>query len=226
MIVAFAGQKGGAGKTTAAISVAAELLLRGAKVLLVDADPQGSLRTWAQMANELGRPAPTTVAMGADMFAAPQLPRLAPGFDHVLIDCPPRHGEIQRAALMVADVAVLPCGQGTLDAWSMAATLALVTEARAVRPVLAVVALLTRVQPRTVLGQGARDVLAQTGLAVLKTELGFRVAYQEAPATGLGVSTYAPQDPAADEIRALVDELLALSAPASAPKKGRPRRGR
>ena len=226
MIVAFAGQKGGAGKTTAAISVAAELLLRGAKVLLVDADPQGSLRTWAQMANELGRPAPTTVAMGADMFAATQLPRLAPGFDHVFIDCPPRHGEIQRAALMVADVAVLPCGQGTLDAWSMAATLALVTEARAVRPVLAVVALLTRVQPRTVLGQGARDVLAQAGLAVLKTELGFRIAYQEAPATGLGVSTYAPHDPAADEIRALVSELLALAPAASPSKKGRSRRGR
>jgi chromosome partitioning protein len=64
---AFAGQKGGAGKSTMAIAVAAELMARGSKVLLVDADPQGTATTWTEVAAEAGHATPTLVAMGANM---------------------------------------------------------------------------------------------------------------------------------------------------------------
>jgi chromosome partitioning protein len=207
MIVTFGGQKGGSGKSTAALAVAAELHARGRRVLLVDADPQGTLRTWADVAAEQGHAAPTVVAMGPSMYRADQLPRLAAGYDDVIIDAPPRHDEIQRAALMVADLVVLPCGPSPLDAWALVAGLDLVKRARALRPELRAVVLITRVQSRTSLGAGARETLNGSGLPVLATELGLRVAYQEAPAAGVGVTQYEPRGQAADEVRALVDEL-------------------
>src|ERR1700753_2941419 len=106
MIVAFAGQKGGVGKSTTAVCIAVAALERGARVLLVDADPQGTVRTWGEVASERKLPAPTVIAMGASMHKAGQLMPLAAGYDLTVIDCPPRHGEVQRSALMVADVVV------------------------------------------------------------------------------------------------------------------------
>jgi chromosome partitioning protein len=207
MIIALAGQKGGVGKSTTAVCLAAAAMARGARVLLVDADPQGTVRTWGDVAGEGGAPAPTVVAMGATMHKPGQLPEMAAGFDLTVIDCPPRHGEIQRAALMVADVVVLPCGPTAVDAWALASTLDVVAEARAIRTELRACVLITRKQGRTALGKSARAVLETSGLPVLDTELGYRVAYQEAMAAGQGVTVFAPRDAAAKEIVRLLEEI-------------------
>jgi chromosome partitioning protein len=207
MIVAFAGQKGGVGKSTTAVCLAVAALERGARVLLVDADPQGTVRTWGEVAAERKRPAPTVIAMGASMHKAGQLGDLAAAYDMTFIDCPPRHGEVQRSALMVADVVVLPCGASAADAWALATSLEVVREARAMRDELMACVLITRKQGRTALGKSARKVLESTGLPVLETELGARVAYQEALAVGQGVTTYAARDAGTREIFDLLDEL-------------------
>lgn len=207
MIIALAGQKGGVGKSTTAICLADAAMQLGQRVLLVDADPQGTVRTWADVAGELGRITPTVVAMGATMHRPGQLADMMAPYDLAIVDCPPRHGDVQRSALMVADLALLPCGPTAVDAWALAATLELVNEARALRSELVCRVLITRKQGRTALGRGARGVLETSGCGVLRTELGYRVAYQEAVAAGQGVTTYAPRDPATKEIAALLDEV-------------------
>jgi chromosome partitioning protein len=209
-VIALAGQKGGSGKSTLAVNLSAEALARGFRVLLVDADPQGTARTWGAVALEAGHPAPTIVSMGADLHRPGQLPALAPGFDLVVVDCPPRHAEVQRSALMVADLALLPSGPSAHDVWALAESVELVQAAQRVRPRLRAAALVTRKVPGTVIGEQARAALAEVGLPLLRASLGFRVAYQEAPAAGLGVTAYAPASEAAAEVRALTDEVLAL----------------
>lgn len=212
MILALCGQKGGSGKSTAALAIACELQERGERVLLVDGDPQGSARAFGQVAAEFGYEAPTIVGMGADLHRPHQLPALAGDFAHVVLDTPPRLAEVQRAALMVAELAVLPCGPSGLDAWSLGESLELVRAAQNVHPALVACVLLARKVSGTVLARGAREALAECGLPILKGELGFRIAFQEAPAAGLGVTRYAPTSEAAGEVRALVDELLTLAA--------------
>jgi chromosome partitioning protein len=207
MIVAFAGQKGGVGKSTTAVCLAVAALERGSRVLLVDADPQGTVRTWGEVAAERKRPAPTVIAMGASMHKQGQLAELAAAYDMTFIDCPPRHGEVQRSALMVADVVVLPCGASAADAWALATSLEVVREARAMRDELVACVLITRKQGRTALGKAARKVLESTGLPVLTTELGSRIAYQEALAGGQGITSYAVRDAGTREIFDLLDEL-------------------
>jgi chromosome partitioning protein len=132
---------------------------------------------------------------------------MAAGFDLTIIDCPPRHGDIQRSAMMIADLAILPCGPTAADAWALAGTLDAVKEARVLREELRCCVLITRRQGRTVLGKGARAVLEASGLPVLGTALSYRVSYQEAIATGQGVTTYARRDPAAREIEDLLHEI-------------------
>ena len=207
MIIAFAGQKGGSGKTTTAIAVAVEWQERRRSVLLVDTDPQGSCRTWGDVAAEQKQRSPTVVARGAGLPRPGQLPALALKHEVTIVDCPPRHDELQRAVLAVADMVVLPCGPSAMDAWALTESIDLVSKARKLRPELKAFVLITRKITRTALGAGAREALATCGLPVLRTELGHRVTYQEAPASGQGPTTYEPAGPAAREVRKLVSEL-------------------
>ncbi len=207
MIDALTGQKGGVGKSTTAINLAVAALSQGKRVLLVDADPQATARTWGDVAAESGRQAPTVVAMGANMHKPGQLPAMAEAYDLVIIDAPPRHGDVQRSALMIADVAILPCGPSAADAWALASSLEVVEEARTLRESLKACILITRKQGRTALGKSARAVLESGGVPVLATELGYRIGYQEAVAAGMGVTTFAPRDAAAREIKQLLLEV-------------------
>ena len=209
MIVTLMGQKGGVGKSTTAICLAMAAFERGLSTLLVDADPQGTLRTWSEVARENGNSVPDVVEMGASMHRDGELESLAQSRAYTFIDCPPRHGDVQRSALMVTDIALLPCGPSASDVWALSSSLELVRSARALRPELQACIVITRKQPRTALGKEARAVLEKSGLRVLDSELLYRVAYQEALASGSGVGNRR-RDAAACEVQALFEELEKL----------------
>jgi len=108
-------------------------------------------------------------------------------------------------------VTVIPCGPSALDAWALATTGDVLTEARTVKPRLRAAVVIAKQRPRTLVGRGAREVCEGAGFTVLRSELTDRVAYIEAMGAGQGVTTYAPRDPSAAEVRALFDELVTLA---------------
>lgn len=207
MIVAFAGQKGGVGKTTCVVSAAVEWHARGKRVLIVDTDPQASACTWAAVAAEAGVAAPTVVSMGRGLHRPDQLPALAALYDITVVDCPPRLDDVQRAVLMVADVAVFPCGPGSYDAWALAEVVSVVDTARLHRPELLAVTLVTRKQKGTLLGREVRGTLAGIALPTLDTELSYSVVYPESAGVGMGPTTHKPKSDTAAEVRRLCTEL-------------------
>ncbi len=207
MIFACVSVKGGAGKSTVATNLAAEYYRRKNRVLLVDADPQGTSRVWAEVAAEIGHDVPTVVAMGKDMHRPGQLDKISQNFDVTCIDCPGRDGAVVRSALMVADLAIVPCGASPADAWALAETLEVVQDAQILRPNLKVCVVVTR-KRHTGIGNGARKDLKNAGVPVLDVELGERVAYQQAIGEGRGVTVAAPKTAAAREVIALANKLL------------------
>lgn len=219
MILSLVSQKGGVGKSTLAISIAWELLARKRRVLIVDADPQGTATVAVEVAKELGHAAPSVVAMGKEMYREDQLPAIARSFDDVVIDTPGKLGEIQKAALMVADFALIPIGQSAADVWTLNSTVELLDQARTFHRNLQAAVVLTRRKPRTAIGRNARAPLEECGLPILRGETTDRMAWQECVGAGLGVAQYAPKDAAAAELQGIVNEVLELVAPTRKRKK-------
>lgn len=208
MILALGGQKGGVGKSTVATSLAAELMRRKLRVLLVDADEQGTSNTWVQVAKAAEHPMPSFLQLSEDNLHK-KLGPAAAKVDHTIIDLPSRLGPRQRSALVVADAVLLPCGPSAADMWALTESVEMVASARKVRPDLRAFVLVNRTQKHTTAGKTLREDLRKWGLEVLYSQLSQRVAYRDALAAGLGVTTLPGCTPEAKaEVLNLVDEIL------------------
>lgn len=216
-IVAMAGQKGGAGKSTLAIALASELHSRGMRTLLVDADPQGSAATWGQVAAEQGEGAPDVIMMGANLHT--QLPSVSRGYDVVVIDCPGRNDAQQRGALAIADMALIPVTPDTTDMWALDGTLRIVREASVFRPQLVARLVLNKMRAGTNEANTARELFEGAGVSMLNATLGLRITYGRFTSAGMGLQSFEPGGKAAEEVLAWVDEVCELIQEAQQPLK-------
>ena len=147
MIVALLNQKGGVGKTTLALHLAGELAVKGARVLVVDADPQGSALDWAEQRTRSGLERRFGVIGLARESLHRETPALAQGADHLVIDGPPRVTGIARSALLAADLVLVPVQPSPFDGWASAEMLRLLDEAQMFRPSCAPASFSTAAQP-------------------------------------------------------------------------------
>jgi chromosome partitioning protein len=200
-VVAVVNGKGGVGKTTTAVNLAA-LLAERAPVLLVDADPQGSASWWAGRGEM-----PFDLAQETDPGLLSRLRRVR-GYGGVVVDTPPAlRSEALEAVLRASDFVVLPTPPAPLDLEALVETVR-----RAVRPVgVAHRVLLTRVDPRSLTeALEAQTALMEAGVPAFHAFVRAYKAHERAALEGKPIAGFRGPNAREGEAdyRRVAEELL------------------
>lgn len=211
--IAIVSQKGGAGKTTLAVNLAAEAA-RFCVSLIIDTDPQATASRWAQWR---GGGDPEVVDCGAPSLLAGKLAKAAElGADLAVIDTPPHADAMARQAARLADLLLIPCRPRAFDLAAIEATAELVRSSR--KPAFVV---FNAGPPRAphIYREAASLIGGEFGLQIAPVVLPERAAFHHSAAAGRTAPEHDAQGKAADEIRALwawAREQLGVSTSAQA----------
>jgi chromosome partitioning protein len=205
VVITVAQQKGGAGKTTLAAHLAVAWAGAGKKVALADIDPQQSLTTWYKLREERLGAGKTGLDFASitGWRVAGEVERRARDHDIVIIDGPPHAETEAKISVRAAGLVVIPVQPSPMDVWATRPTLALAAAERV--PVLLV---LNRVPPRANLTEAMLEKIAELKVALADARVGNRVALATALFEGRGITEAHSSSTAAEEIRALADEIL------------------
>ena len=203
MIISVVNQKGGVGKTTVAINLAAMLRRNNFNLVLLDTDPQGSATQWHDVEENQA----IEVIHHPDPVRPTVIEELLQRFDHIVIDAPPAIGDISRSVLAVSDLAIVPLSPSPLDIWSCWGTLEMISEVQRDNPGLKAQLLVSRKIPGTRVGREAREAMEVFETEIFDSELCQRVAYVDSMTSGVSVMQYAPGSKAMLEIEGLFKEI-------------------
>ena len=205
-VIAVINQKGGTGKTTLSMNLAAGLSRR-ADTVVIDLDPQGSSMQWASMGSV---PFPATIKQINGNWDARTLHRNYQAFRHMVLDCPPSlesHASLQ--ALRACDVALIPVLPSPVDLWASMKLPQEIEEARKVNPNIQAFLVLNQLEPRSALSSAMRDALIEFGMPVLDAGLRRRAAYRNAALEGLSVYQMGGHGTkAVEEMEAIIEEVI------------------
>ncbi len=180
MFITVVNQKGGVGKTTLAVHLAVWFHERGSRVALIDADGQAASTRWVQSAE----PAITVVTEANADAIVEQYARLRDTHEVIIGDGPANLAEATRALLLVADMAIVPCGATLPELEAAAQSFRILRSAQLVRSgrLPAGRLLLNRLRSeRFVLTRESRHAATALGVPLCRSVLRLREAIADSP---------------------------------------------
>jgi len=208
-VIAVGNLKGGVGKSTLAVNLACETFSKRRSVILVDADAQGTASYWLGLGRLpiRGEAMPLENQRDADRWIR-RVIALRNEVDLVIIDLPPHIGAATEAALVIADLFIVPVTASGADILATEKALTLLKEARRVRgdgkPACLVVP--SKVDRRTAAGREVEEALKQLGEPVTPA-ICQRTAFVDSFSAGEWIGDFAPESLAATEIETLAESV-------------------
>jgi len=202
-IVALLNEKGGTGKSTVATNLASALHRRGRRVVLIDADPQGTTRDW-RSASPDGIDLPPVVALDRPEMLQSLASIQA---ELAIIDTPAKAEKMTAAVVRIAQTALVVIQPSGADIWASAAAVKLIQQKLDVGGKIDAGFLVNRVSGVSKL---SKEVLTgnwnEYGVTILERSIGNRVAFAQALTDGLSIYDLGDAH-AKQEMDQLIEEL-------------------
>jgi chromosome partitioning protein len=215
MIVLIGGEKGGTGKSTVAINLAVELVLKGEDVLLLDCDSQKTTSSWGWLRNQ-DPELPALSVLDKTSQVDREIEKIAPKFDHVIVDAGGRDSIELRSALLVADVFYSPVQPSFMDLATISTTAMITKTAKKLNPDLRAKFFFNRAatNPKVNDTQDAADFIREQefeGIGLSDLLIRERASFRNAVAEGKGVSELSGKkadEKAVVEVKQLFEEIF------------------
>jgi len=206
-VIALLGNKGGAGKTTLSVNLAAGLA-KQATAIVVDADPQGSAIQW----NAFTDSSTAHCVLEARGELNIQLNELSREYRYIVVDCPPSVSATQTISVLeLCDLALIPVQPSPVDLWATVHTEKAVQHARLSNTNLRAVLVINQLESGTTLSRLVRDALSEIELPVAKTALHRRAVFRNSAMEGKNVFQMGRRGTeAAREIDELIQEVIKI----------------
>jgi len=207
--IAVANQKGGTGKTTLTVNLAAGFQRRG-KTVLLDADPQGSARDWVRIGGTESD-LPPLHEVAADEVRA-RIAQFAAASRFVLVDCPPHLQSVALGQVLGAvDLMLIPVQPSPLDLWASVDMAAAIKDARSGNPRLRAYMVLNQLDSRNALSRSMQQALAEFDVPALANGLTRRAAFRSAALEGRSVYGLGSRGASAvRDLEAIIKEITGL----------------
>ena len=208
-VVVVANQKGGVGKSTLSCNLAAVAAQKGKRVLIIDADPQGSSMQWRAQ-----RQAENVSVIAITKSTIVKEITNFENFDLVFVDAGGRDNSLFRAAVVTAQNGLLlvPVLASGVDVWATEDTFKILSEARAIGANIPAYAVFNQVKSNASLVPQAKQALSEitegNDIELLETQIGNREDFKKAFLDGMAVTETAPSGKAAYELTNLYDEIM------------------
>lgn len=219
MIVSIVNEKGGSGKTTLAVNLAARLAEDGDNVLLIDADPQKSTEVFSDMRSQSGLKPLFSNVSRTGVSLGDEIERMGKAFDSIIIDTGGRDSKEMRKAMLKSNLVIIPTIPSQYDVPVLENMLEIYDESRQVNEKLLAFVLVNRASPNPFLFkelENLREFISRIkaekdlkNVVLLKSSLFERQAYRKAVVEGKSVSEFCDKnDKALQDFENFYKELL------------------